>query len=304
MSPDHEPTTLMSMTGFGAAAFEVDGHRFRVEAKSVNHKGLSLRLHLPPELAHCEHTANGLARQKLMRGSVEVNVARETGAEAQAIEVDRTGLAALMRELTQVASELGAAPPSLDTALRLGSFIRFVDRRPDPAGAEAAFAQGLARAFDALVAMRRREGQVLAADCEARLAAMEKLLDQIGGEAPKVLQQMEERLRQKVTAELARHGASFDDARVLTEIVVFSDKADVTEELVRARAHVAAFRQTLASDAADGTERGRRLDFLTQELLREWNTLGSKCRDAAIAQWVVDAKVELEKIREQVQNIA
>ncbi|MFO0746802.1 MAG: YicC/YloC family endoribonuclease [Myxococcota bacterium] len=305
--------TLMSMTGFGASSFEVDGTRFRIEAKSVNHKGLSLRVHLPPELAHCESGANTLARVKLMRGSVEVNVQREASRlDAQTIEVDRQGLGALMRELMQVASEIGAPPPTLDAALRIGSFIRILERRPDPAEAEAAFTAGLTQAFDALVAMRRREGATLAADCEMRLAAMDKLLDQIAVEAPKVLLQMEERLRQKVAEQVAKLGATLDDARVITEIVVFADKADVTEELVRARAHVAAFRQTLAAPDAsvvatagnDSTERGRRLDFLTQELLREWNTLGSKCRDAAIAQWVVDAKVELEKVREQVQNIA
>lgn len=294
----------MSMTGFGAATFEVGGQGFRVEAKSVNHKGLSLRLHLPPELAHCEVIANTLARQKLMRGSVEVSVNRESGGSGgQRVEVDRTALTLLLRELNAVASELGVAPPTLDVALRLGSFVRFVEQRPDLLEAEHAFADGVGRAFEALVTMRQKEGAVLVSDCEARLASMDRMLDTIAVEAPKVLGAMEERLRLKIVEALQKHGIALDEGRVLTEVIAFSDKSDITEELVRARAHIVAFRATLA-DGGDATERGRRLDFLTQELLREWNTLGSKCRDAAIAQTVVDAKVELEKVREQVQNIA
>jgi len=295
---------LMSMTGFGAATFEVGGHAFRVEAKSVNHKGLSLRLHLPAELAHCEPVANTLARQKLLRGSVEVSVTRDGGGSAgQKVEVDKHALALLLRELQDVAHELGSAPPTLDTVLRLGSFVRFVEQRPDPVDSERSFTNGLTRAFDALVVMRQKEGVALVVDCEQRLASMERMLEQIGLEAPKVLAQMEERLRLKIVEQLAKHGVALEETRVLTEVIAFSDKSDITEELVRARAHIDAFRATLA-EQSDATERGRRLDFLTQELLREWNTLGSKCRDAAIAQAVVDAKVELEKVREQVQNIA
>ncbi|MCC6625697.1 MAG: YicC family protein [Deltaproteobacteria bacterium] len=292
---------VMSMTGFGAATFTIDGLAYRVEARSVNHKGLALRLHLPPELAHAEGAVGQSARAALGRGAVDVTVLREGGVTPTRLEVDHAGLGALMRELTAVAAECGAAPPTLDTALRLGAFVRVVEHRPDPAESESALTTALALALDALVAMRKREGESLRADTEGRLDALARLLDRIEVDAPRLLAQMEERLRQKVADALARHGHAIDDARVLTEVVVLSDKADVTEEIVRARHHIAAFRQALADP---DLEVGRRLDFLVQELLREWNTLGSKCRDADIAQRVVDAKVELEKIREQVQNIA
>ncbi len=128
------------------------------------------------------------------------------------------------------------------------------------------------------------------------------MLDQTETEAPQVALALLERLRQRVTKLEADLGVDLDKTRVITELVVFSDKSDVTEEIVRARAHIAAFRDTI--NGSDDGERGRRLDFLTQELLRELNTLGSKCRDAGVASAVVDAKVELEKIREQAQNIA
>jgi len=292
---------VLSMTGFGAATFQVAGVAYRVEARSVNHKGLALRLHLPPELAHAESAASALARTMLGRGAVDVTVVREGGATPTGLEVDHQGLGALMRELAAVAAECGAPPPTLDTALRLGAFVRVVEHHPDPAESESALTTALAGAFEALVAMRRREGEHLRADSEARLDALDRLLGRIEVDAPRLLAQMEERLRHKVADALARHGHAIEEARVLTEVVVLADKSDVTEELVRARTHVTVFRQTLADP---DLECGRRLDFLVQELLREWNTLGSKCRDADIAQRVVDAKVELEKIREQVQNIA
>jgi len=166
---------------------------------------------------------------------------------------------------------------------------------------ETAFADAVTRALDGLGAMRLREGAALARDLLERLLALERMLDQVEELAPKITLALLERLRQRVARLEAELGTDLDKARVMTELVVFSDKSDVTEEVVRARAHIAACRATLGG--ADDNERGRRLDFLTQELLRELNTLGSKCRDAGVATAVVDAKVELEKIREQSQNL-
>lgn len=293
---------LMSMTGFGAAGFSFGGQSWRVEARSVNHKALSLRAHLPPELAHCEATVAALVRQRLLRGSVELHVNLESDHGEVVVDVNRPALSALMRELQTIAAELGAPPPTLELALRQGNLVSLHRSAIDPAVAEAAFLDGLARALDALVAMRQREGEALARDLEARLDALSRMLDETAEVAPKITLALLERLRQRVTRLEAELGVDLDKSRVLTELVVFSDKSDVTEEIVRARAHIAAFRDTLAGDA--DVERGRRLDFLTQELLRELNTLGSKCRDAGVAIAVVDAKIELEKIREQAQNLA
>ncbi len=292
----------MSMTGFGSATFSVDGQAFRLELKSVNHKALSLRAHLPPELAHCEASATALVRERLLRGSVELHAALESDEGAVEVRVNRPALTALMRELQVVAAELGAPPPTLELALRQGNLVSLHRHALDPTEGETAFLAALGRALDALVAMRHREGDALAQDLLERLVSLERLLDQAETDAPQVTAALLERLRQRVARYQAELGHDLDQTRVMTELVVFSDKSDVTEEIVRARAHLAAFRATLRSD--DDGERGRRLDFLTQELLRELNTLGSKCRDAGIASAVVDAKVELEKIREQAQNIA
>jgi len=293
---------IMSMTGFGSATFTLGGQAWRVEAKSVNHKALSLRAHLPPELAHCETIALARLRARLMRGSVELHAALEADESAVEIRINRPALATLMRELQSLAAELGAPPPTLELALRQGNLVSLQRHAVDPAAAEIAFNEGLTRALDALVAMRLREGDALAKDLLERLASLERMLTHTEVEAPQVAMALLERLRQRVSKLEQDLGVDLDKARVITELVVFSDKSDVTEEIVRARAHIAAFRETINS--TDDGERGRRLDFLTQELLRELNTLGSKCRDAGVASAVVDAKVELEKIREQAQNIA
>lgn len=293
---------IMSMTGFGSATFTLGGQAWRIEAKSVNHKALSIRAHLPPELAHCESLASAQLRARLMRGSIELHASLEADESAVEIRINRPALAAIMRELQTLATELGAPPPTLELALRQGNLVTLQRHSIDPAQAEVAFSEGLARTLDALVAMRIREGEALAKDLLERLASLERMLTQTETEAPQVAMALLERLRLRVSKLEQDLGVDLDKARVITELVVFSDKSDVTEEIVRARAHIAAFRETINS--SDDGERGRRLDFLTQELLRELNTLGSKCRDAGVASAVVDAKVELEKIREQAQNIA
>ena len=293
---------IMSMTGFGSATFTIAGQAWRLEAKSVNHKALSLRAHLPPELAHCESIASAQIRQRLMRGSVELHATLESDDSAIEVRVNRPALTALMRELQSIATEIGAPIPTLELALRQGNLVTLQRTRIDPESATAAFTDALDRTLDGLVTMRVYEGQALAVDLLERLAALERMLDEAETVAPQVTLALLERLRQRVTKLEADLGVDLDKTRVITELVVFSDKSDVTEEIVRARAHIAAFRDTI--NGSDDGERGRRLDFLTQELLRELNTLGSKCRDAGVASAVVDAKVELEKIREQAQNIA
>jgi len=296
---------LMSMTGFGAATFSVDGQHWRLELKSVNHKALAFRMHTPNELSRqpeLEILASTHVRQRLLRGSVELALILESDQTPVEVVLDRHALMALMRELQHLAAELGAPPPTLELALRQGSLIAFRKRELDQDTFIAAFKDGLARVLDAHIAMRETEGASLVADLTARIDALERMLNGVETEGPKVTAALMDRLRARVAKVESELGVDLDQARILSEVVVFSDRSDVTEELVRARAHIDQFRQTLSSQ--EHTERGRRLDFLTQELLRELNTLGSKCRDAGVASAVVDAKVELEKIREQAQNIA
>lgn len=296
---------LMSMTGFGAATFEVGGQHWRLELKSVNHKALAFRMHVPHELGRypeLEALAQTAVKQRLLRGSVELSLSLESDATPIEVVLDRPALSALMRELMQLAAELGAPPPTLELALRQGNLLAFRKKEHDHEAFMAAFSAALDTALTRHIAMRETEGASLVTDLMARLTSLDVMLNAVETEGPKVTAALMERLKTRVAKVESELGVELDQARILSELVVFSDRSDVTEELVRARAHLEQFRQTLSSN--EHTERGRRLDFLTQELLRELNTLGSKCRDAGVASAVVDAKVELEKIREQSQNIA
>jgi uncharacterized protein (TIGR00255 family) len=237
-----------------------------------------------------------------MRGSVELRVELESDESEVEVHLNRPAIFALVHELQTLATELGTASPTLELALRQSNLVSLRRRQVDPEIAEKAFIEALETALDGLVAMRHREGGALAADLDQRLGSLERMLDVTEKEAPQLTTALLERLRQRVLRYESELGQTLDHARVATELVVFSDRSDVTEEIVRARAHLEAFREALGG--VDDAERGRRLDFLTQELLRELNTLGSKARDAGIISAVVDAKVELEKIREQAQNIA
>lgn len=295
--------TLTSMTGFGSATFSIGGDAWRIEARSVNHKSLSLRLHWSSEFSACENAVTRLVREKLGRGAVDLAVNSESvSAESFDVHVEREAIAALMRELRHIAAEVGAPPPTLDGILKVGPFIEVKRRRADPGRLEAPLLEGVARALDGLVAMREIEGASLAADLVQRLDHIDKLVTEIATAAPDVLRGFEDRLRARLAEADARLGLALDKERALAEVVVFADKSDLTEEIVRARTHLSAFRAIIIHP--DEAEKGRRLDFMVQEILRELNTMGSKCRDAGIAQHVVEAKVELEKIREQVQNIA
>jgi uncharacterized protein (TIGR00255 family) len=268
----------------------------------VNHRGLNVRFKLTPELQALESTATKLIKDALKRGAVDVLVTRE-GAAPREIEVviDRAGLRQLLGALAEVAAEVGAAPPTLDTALRYGDFLEVQRKAATLEELEQGFSRGLDAALAGLREMREREAAELLADVNQRLGKLDRYLDEVEAVAPKVYAAYAERLKARLDEAAERQGLELDPGRVATELVVWSDKSDVTEEVVRARAHLVHVREQLA---AGDDETGKRLDFLAQELFREFNTIGSKCRDAGMAAQVVDAKVELEKIREQVQNIA
>jgi len=294
--------SLMSMTGFGSATFDVDGQAYRLDIKSVNHKNLNVRLKLSSEFAHAEVPAKKLVKAKLKRGAVDVVLTRD-GSNQRDVEitVDREGLAAMLGVLSSVAEEVGSPAPTLETALRYGDFLDVHRKSSTPEALADGLMGALGDALAALRTMREREAAELMADITERLAKLDSYLDEVDRLAPEVYAGYAERLKKRLEDAAERHGLELDPGRVATELVVWSDKSDVTEEVVRARAHMVHVRELME---AGKDETGKKLDFLAQELFREFNTIGSKCRDVGMAAQVVDAKVELEKIREQVQNIA
>lgn len=293
---------IQSMTGFGSAVFQAGGQGYRVDIKTVNHKGLNVRLRAPGEFAPVETAAQKLIARVVGRGAVDVSVHRESATPAPLeVAVDADGIGRVMEALQSIARHVGAPAPTIEAALRLGDFVDVRrERVPDEALREGLEA-GLTAALEQLVAMRRREGAELVKDLLARLDTLARVLDSLATVAPTVMTGYEERLRKRLSEAQERIGVELDAGRVGAELVLYADRSDVTEELVRARAHISHFREILGRGEALS---GKRLDFLAQELFREFNTVGSKCREAGMASSVVDGKVELEKIREQIQNLA
>ncbi|MGM0576222.1 MAG: YicC/YloC family endoribonuclease [Myxococcota bacterium] len=294
---------LQSMTGFGSAAFEVEGYRYRVQVRTVNHRHLNARFSMPGEFAVAESAGRRLLEERLGRGAIQVTVDLEEAGERELdVRVDKVGANKLMAALEEMAVSIGAPTPGLDTVLKLGEFVVLRGAGIPEEPLKEAFLGGLDEALAGVVEMRLVEGAALAEDLSSRLDALDRLLERVEEAAPVVREGFERRLRDRVDEAARRQGVEPDEGRLVTELVMFAERVDVTEETVRARTHVGAFRRLL--DPQVEIRRGKRLDFLAQELNREFNTIGSKCRDAGMAEDVVDAKVELERIREQVQNIA
>ncbi len=289
------------MTGFGSAEDRVLNGRLRIDIRTVNHRYFNPQLKLPADLAGVEIEIRERLRQLLERGAVAVTARWVEGAAVErGVTVDLTR-----------AKQVLAAAQQLKKQLKLKGTVdlAFVARHPEVL--TAANGAGVSeqpvqwadvqpiveRAARDVVAMREKEGQVLALELNARLDALEAAARIVEEQAPARLKAEHDRLKQAV-AELTA-GVTVDEQRLAVEIALLADRLDITEELVRFRAHVAAARAALASDQPVG----KQLGFLAQELLREVNTMGSKANDARITQTVIAMKGDLEKFREQLENL-
>lgn len=290
---------IRSMTGFGAAEGRVAGQRVSVELRSVNHRFFNPSIKLPATFARWEGEVREVLRQRIARGHVTLSarVDRESGARGQAIDESRFGeyveLLTSLRERHGLGGEVDVA-----TVLRMPDVLATSEAEPAPES-PAELLEIVERAAEALAAMRAEEGARLAQYLRERLDVIEGALDRIAARAPARLVEQRDRLRQAVK-ELTE-GLGVDEQRLAQEIAVLADRMDISEELSRFRSHLVAFRGALDQPAADGV--GRRLGFLLQEMVREANTTGSKAADAAILADVVAIKEELERAREQVENL-
>lgn len=293
---------IFSMTGFGRAAGEVGGVAFEVEARSVNHRHLDLRFRLPRLLADRESAWKQRVQARLARGKVEIGVNLPATAATARLVIDEAIAGQYVEAARALATRHGLGGElAVAALLALPGVTRIVEAELDADALAAAVERALDAALDGLVAMRAAEGEALSAEIEGRLATVLQLADAFEARSGEVVLAARQRLAKRAE-QIRRDVGLIDDARLHQEIVFAADRLDITEELVRLRSHVAQFRETLQ---AAGPEHpvGRRLDFLLQELGREANTVGSKASDAALAQDVVALKTELERIREQVQNV-
>ena len=294
---------IRSMTGFGAADGEVGGGRVSVEVRSVNHRFFSPSIKLPGLLARWEGDVRDTMRRGVTRGHVTLFARFERegeGDSAIALPIDEVRFAAYVEQLKVLQARYGLADAlDLSTVLRLPDVFAAATREELPADAAIQLVAIVERAVEALLVMRTTEGARLVEYLEQRISLIEQALTRIAIRAPARVVEQRDRLRNAVK-ELTE-GLAVDETRLAQEIALLADRLDVLEEMSRFRAHIAAFRAALNSPQPDGV--GKRLGFLLQEMLREANTTGSKGNDAAIVADVLLIKEELERIREQVENL-
>lgn len=290
---------MQSMTGFGRGTARSESWSAAVEASSVNRKQAEIVVQLPREAQELEHRVRTAAQDRVSRGRVQIAVRLEPSAEMVPDVQVNAGLAkALHQALTTLGTAIGEElRPTAGDYLRQNGILTLNENTIDPDAVWLAVEPALDEALCAMIAMRTTEGGHLRSDFLKRLATLERFAVSLAeGASGRTSRQRESLLKRLRDAGLE---INLDDERVLRELALFADRCDISEELTRLHSHFHKFREYL-----DGSEpAGRPLDFLCQELFREFNTIGSKANDAGIAQTIVEAKTELEKIREQVQNV-
>lgn len=291
---------MKSMTGYGHASVQADGRGVTVDVRAVNQRFLEIKFSMPRDLLAMEAELRGLVQAQVARGKVDVSIARNgSGAESVSVEPNLDLARAYVDAWRKLQTSLGL-PGSIDLAWLQGrgaEILRVVER---PANSErdaelirATLEQALA-AFDR---ERLREGRALGRDMKARVRNLQKLRKQIQARAQKIKPLLVERLGQRVRDLLA--GKEIKEERLLQEVALVAERADVTEELVRLGSHLDALVEHLAATEPVG----KRIDFLLQETHREFNTIAAKSNDLEVTNATLDARSEIEKLREQVQNV-
>lgn len=290
---------MNSMTGFGAATAPLGGSSIRVEIGGVNRKQAEIAVALPRAWAALETTVRDIVAAAISRGRVNVSLTlQQTPGAAGTLALNRDKLAALTATLAEAEGTLGrSVDTSLDSLLRLGIIAEETETDMPLETVQEAAEPAVREALEAFLKLRAQEGENMKRDLLARIATLRQFREQLMARAAGVAT----RHREVLLKRLAEAGLPLplDDERIIKEIALFADKCDVSEEMTRLESHLNQFEKIC--DKAEPV--GRTLDFLCQEIFRELNTTGSKANDAELAQLVVTAKTELEKIREQVQNI-
>jgi len=291
---------MNSMTGFGSASQRDRRFDVEVEVRSVNHRFLTLKQSLPEELSRREGELEQLVRERLTRGSLTLSVTVKAAADDADLLPDLARLKETAKRLRGVQKALGLKGElSLEDLLSVPSLWR--DGGPSIPDEELwPKVKKLAeKALDQLVATRGREGRTIEKDLEGRLRTIESCADRVTNRVPAVVDAYQRKLDERVRALLAQKGLEVAKADLAKEVAVYADRCDISEEVQRLKAHTAEFRKVMATQGPIG----RRLDFLTQEMGREANTIASKGNDAEISANAVEIKSELEKIKEQVENV-
>lgn len=289
---------MFSMTGYGRGEAEINGRSLVVELKSVNHRFLDLSVKLPRSLVFAEDLLKKTVAARIARGHVDVFTTYSAPKDQANLALNEAVAESYLTMSKALNARFGVEDDyTTSSLLRVPGVVD--EKAVSVPEEEIALLVKTAteRALDALVKMRETEGRIITQDILSKLSEIERLTGLIEARAPFVTEEYKTRLKQ--TMENVLSGADYDETRLLTEVALFADKCAIDEELARLHAHIEHYRKILESEPSAG----RKLDFLTQELNREANTIGSKANDAKIAECVVLLKCEIEKVREQIQNL-
>ena len=290
---------ISSMTGFGRATVASDGREITIELKSVNHRYLDLAFRMPRHIGFIEDVLRQLLIGQLSRGHVDIFVNyRNTRTDARAVVIDEALMGAYLSAARKAAAQYELRDDiTLSAAMRFPDVTDVIEAEEDRDAVAALAREAALRAVTAMKRMRAGEGERLCNDLLNRVTTVESIAGKIDVRALFVVEEYRTKLSERIESMLG--GVEVDRTRLATEVALFADKASINEELVRLASHITEMRKVLGADEAAG----RRLDFIVQEMNREFNTIGSKANDAEITSLVIAGKGEIEKIREQVQNI-
>jgi len=291
---------IKSMTAYGRSEYLLGDTLFVAEIRSLNNRYRDIILRIPKNYQALEKELKTIIASRIRRGRVEVSVQIVNNGEESpySLKLNMPLVNSYFKIFNQLAKNLGLDQEiQLDSLCQMKDVILFKSEEGDVEKLRTGFQQVVEQGLDSLDVMRIKEGEAIEADFLERLNLLEDYFNEVGNRAPSLVEEYRKRLKDKIDRILK--DMTLDDIRLAQEVALFAERSDITEEIVRIRSHLKQFREYLSMDDAIG----RRLDFLIQELNREVNTLSSKASDSFISKVVVEMKAELEKLREQVQNV-
>lgn len=292
---------MRSMTGFGRGEIETADYKITVELKTVNHRYLDINIRLPQVLSSMEDKIRKFMSASLCRGRSDIFVSlQEKAAAGRQILVDKELAIAYHNALRDLSNSLYLPEPvDVYQIAQQPGVVTFLNAGYDDIQLWQDLQQALGQALEQLLTMRRIEGSNMARDLNERIEKLHNIVEDVEKCAPVVIAEYRSRLKERLS-QLLPDEIKLDETRIIQETALFADRVNFTEEIVRLRSHLGQFRKTIMSDEASI---GRKLDFIVQEMNRETNTIASKANDFEITNLTVEAKSEIEKIREQIQNI-
>ncbi len=297
---------IRSMTGFGSATTQAGGVEFTVELRSLNNRYFKASVRLPDELGGLEASLESALRKRVSRGSFTLNIRARVTAEAATNVINDTVLLSYVEHLETVRTKVKDQAVQIDLTQLLGLpgvLQPATDNRTLMESGRQAVPKLLDEALDHLIAMRTVEGQAVAADLLGQRDHIREQMTIIAQRAPLVVNEYHEKLAARVSELMAKAKLKVDENDLIREVAVFADRADISEELSRMNGHLDQLGELIDAGSAQEPA-GRTLDFISQEMLREANTIGSKSNDTAISRAVVEVKSRIDRIKEQVQNVA